>query len=253
MRRVLVLWVAAVVFTVAPTFAADVFDTDFAAAKEKAKASNRYMLLDFSGSDWCGWCIKLDEEVFSRRAFKSYARDNLVCVLLDFPRRKKLSKSLTEQNKNLSSEYGVRGFPTVLVLSPAGEIVARTGYKKGGASDYVKHLETLIDPHREANNIPMPTVKTQQSRLAARHSSRLQKLRPKILTRDESREMRMWTASNGDTLNASIVEEKGSFVVLKKDDGSTTQIQPAYLSAADRQYIADLKRAEASSDDSPKG
>ena len=63
----------------------------------------------------------------------------------------------------------------------------------------------------------------------------------------------MWTASNGDTLNASLVEEKGSYVVLKKDDGSTTQIQPAYLSAADRQYIAEVKRAEASSDDSPTG
>jgi protein disulfide-isomerase len=55
-----------------------------------AEKDNKVILMDFSGSDWCGWCIKLDKEVFSQAAFKDYAKDNLVLVLVDFPRKKEL-------------------------------------------------------------------------------------------------------------------------------------------------------------------
>ena len=62
------------------------WETNFKKALARAKAENKYVLLNFSGSDWCGWCTKLDKEVFSRQAFKDYARENLILVLLDFPR-----------------------------------------------------------------------------------------------------------------------------------------------------------------------
>jgi protein disulfide-isomerase len=77
------------------------WETDFEEASATAKASNKYMLLDFSGSDWCGWCVRLDNEVFRKKAFKDYAKENLVCVLVDFPRRKQLKKALKEQNTKL--------------------------------------------------------------------------------------------------------------------------------------------------------
>ena len=119
--------------------------TDFAAAKAKALAEGKYMLVDFSGSDWCRWCIKLDEEVFSKEAFQSYAKDNLVLVLADFPRDKsKQSSELKKQNEQMAEDFGVRGFPTVFVLNPEGKMVAKTGYQQGGASAYVKHLKKLI-------------------------------------------------------------------------------------------------------------
>ncbi|MCX7819775.1 MAG: thioredoxin family protein [Kiritimatiellae bacterium] len=126
------------------------WEDDFEKAIERAQKENKYVLVDFSGSDWCGWCIKLDEEVFSKKAFKDYANENLVLVLLDFPRRKELPKKTREQNEALLKKFGVRGFPTVLILNPKGEEVARTGYKPGGAEAYVEHLKELIGKAKAA-------------------------------------------------------------------------------------------------------
>ncbi|MEM7791812.1 MAG: thioredoxin family protein [Verrucomicrobiota bacterium] len=118
--------------------------TDFEAAKAKAKAENKPLLLDFTGSDWCGWCIKLDKEVFSQDAFKAYAKDSLVLVELDFPRGKEQSDALKEQNKALAEKYGIRGFPTIVVLSPEGELIEKTGYQRGGPDAYVDHIKEIL-------------------------------------------------------------------------------------------------------------
>ena len=118
--------------------------TDFEAAQAKARAEQKPLLLDFTGSDWCGWCIRLDQEVFSRDAFKVFAESELVLVELDFPRRSKQSAALVQQNERLAQKYGVRGFPTILLLSPEGGLIARTGYREGGAEAYVAHLRELI-------------------------------------------------------------------------------------------------------------
>ena len=118
--------------------------TDFKAAKIKAKAENKNLLLDFTGSDWCGWCIKLDEEVFSEPAFKDYAKDHLVLVELDFPRGKQQSAELKAQNEGLAQQYGVRGFPSILILSADGELIKQTGYQAGGAEAYVEHIKSII-------------------------------------------------------------------------------------------------------------
>ena len=65
--------------------------------------------------------------------------------MLDFPRKKKLSEAEKKQNAELAKKYGIRGYPTVIVLSPEGKLVGKTGYQKGGPEAYVKHLQTLID------------------------------------------------------------------------------------------------------------
>jgi len=119
--------------------------TDFEAAKTKARAENKALLLDFTGSDWCGWCIKLKDEVFTQAAFKEYAAENLILVELDFPRNKPQSEALVLQNETLAEKYAIRGFPTILILSPDGELVEKTGYKKGGAENYVQHLKSIIE------------------------------------------------------------------------------------------------------------
>ena len=125
------------------------WETDFAKASTNASKSGLYMLLDFSGSDWCGWCMKLDEEVFSKADFKKYAKENLVCVVVDFPHQKKQSKKVKEQNAELAKKYGVKGYPTVIILSPEGSLAGRTGYQEGGARMYVEHLKTMIDEHKQ--------------------------------------------------------------------------------------------------------
>ncbi len=122
--------------------------TDFKKASSAAKASGKYIMLDFSGSDWCGWCIKLEKEVFSREAFKDFAEKNLVCVLVDFPRKKKQSGKLKQQNRDLSTKYGIRGYPTIIILSPDGEPVGKTGYLQGGPTNYVQHLNEIIESRR---------------------------------------------------------------------------------------------------------
>ena len=114
---------------------------DFAAAKARAAKEKKLMLVDFSGSDWCGWCMRLDEEVFSKKAFIDEAAKDFVLVLIDSPRDKsKLSEKAKEQNPKLVKEYGVRGYPTVLILDAEGNKLTETGYRRGGPEKYLKHL-----------------------------------------------------------------------------------------------------------------
>ena len=117
--------------------------TDFEAAQKAAAEKNLPILIDFSGSDWCGWCIRLDKEVFATSAFQAFAKENLVLVLADFP-RKKLSAEQVARNEKLAKQYGVEGFPTVLLLDAKGDVKARTGYRPGGAEAYVEHLKGLL-------------------------------------------------------------------------------------------------------------
>ena len=118
--------------------------TDFEAAKEVAASEDKPLLLDFTGSDWCIWCIRLKDEVFTREAFTDYAEDELVLVELDFPRGKSQTEELKAQNAALAEKYGVRGFPTIVLLSPDGDLIDKTGYRKGGPEAYVAHLKELL-------------------------------------------------------------------------------------------------------------
>jgi thioredoxin-related protein len=119
--------------------------TDFEKAKKKAMSENKTLLIDFSGSDWCSWCIKLDEEVFQKDAWKAYAKEHLVQVLIDFPREKsEQSEALQKQNNQLAKQYTVRGFPTVLLLNQEGSMIEKTGYQRGGAESYINHIKALI-------------------------------------------------------------------------------------------------------------
>ena len=113
-------------------------------AKKAAATRGVPILVDFSGSDWCGWCMKLDKEVFSQQAFKDFAKTNVVLLLVDFPRHKALAANLKEQNRKLADTYGIRGFPSVLLLDATGKLLAQTGYQPGGAGKYVEHLKALL-------------------------------------------------------------------------------------------------------------
>lgn len=118
--------------------------SDFAAAKKQAAESKKDLLVDFTGSDWCGWCIKLVDEVFKHDAFKTGVKDTFVLVEIDFPKDKsKLSKETQQQNKDLGKKYGVKGYPTILLCDAAGRPYAKTGYQKGGPESYVEHLNQL--------------------------------------------------------------------------------------------------------------
>ena len=118
--------------------------SDFAAAKKEAAGSKQDLLIDFTGSDWCGWCIKLKDEVFSKDAFKNGVKDKFVLVEIDFPRDKsKLSEETQAQNKELGEAFAVQGYPTIVLADAQGRPYAYTGYQEGGPEKYLAHLDEL--------------------------------------------------------------------------------------------------------------
>ena len=155
LRRFALVSVAALVvglFAVAGVARAEdkLWQTDFAAAKAKAKAENKLLLVDFTGSDWCGWCMKLVAEVFSKDAFKTEAPKKFVLVELDYPspaKKKKQSAELKKQNEDLAKQYKIQGYPTILLMDAEGKVVAKTGYQPGGPEKYVKHLVKFVEVH----------------------------------------------------------------------------------------------------------
>ena len=107
----------------------------------KAKAEGKLVYACFSGSDWCGWCIKLEKEVLSKEEFLSGVTNDYVLAFIDSPRDKSvLSEHAKSANPALVKKYKIRGFPTALIFNGDGKKVGETGYRKGGAAEYVKHL-----------------------------------------------------------------------------------------------------------------
>lgn len=118
------------------------WQTDFSAALAEAAKENKPVLLNFTGSDWCTFCIQLDKETFSQPAFKEYAGKNLILVELDFPNRKMQSDQVIQQNQYLQQRYGVEGFPTLILLSPQGKELARNmGYLPGGPAGLIAWVQ----------------------------------------------------------------------------------------------------------------
>ena len=142
MKYTVLLICASLFFTIG-TVNADEWMTDFSKAQEMAKKEGKTMLVNFTGSDWCGWCIKLESEVFSKSAFKKWAKENVILVKLDFP-RKKISDKLQKQNKALAAKYKVRGFPTILFIDGEGKVVGKSGYMKGGPKVWTRRAAEII-------------------------------------------------------------------------------------------------------------
>jgi thioredoxin-related protein len=125
---------------------------DYDEAAKVAIAEKKDLLVDFTGSDWCGWCIKLHDEVFEHEAFYAEAEKHYVLVALDFPQAEEIKAKVPnpERNRELSQKYGVRGFPTVLLMTPEGVVFAQTGYQRGGPEEYIKHLGEISSAGKEA-------------------------------------------------------------------------------------------------------
>jgi protein disulfide-isomerase len=118
--------------------------TDLGKAIETAKAENKAVLVNFTGSDWCKWCFKLSGEVFSQDEFKEYAAENLILVKVDFPRSIPQSNETKAYNQSLAQKFGVQGYPTIIIINSQGKSVAKTGYQPGGAVNYVSHIQSFL-------------------------------------------------------------------------------------------------------------
>jgi protein disulfide-isomerase len=116
--------------------------TDYKKGQVEAKASHKLVLVNFTGSDWCGYCVQLDRAILSQPQFKDYANRNLVLVEIDFPRRKPQSVETRKQNAELAEHYQVEGFPTLIVLNGDGKTVWRyDGLYTGGLAAFLAELD----------------------------------------------------------------------------------------------------------------
>jgi len=118
------------------------WNTDLAKAQEQAKKENKLVMLDFTGSDWCGWCIKLNKDVFATQEFADYAKKNLVLVEVDFPRHKELAADQKKANQALQEKYKIEGYPTIIVLNPEGKKLGDLGYMNS-PKPFIKKLDDL--------------------------------------------------------------------------------------------------------------
>jgi len=117
-------------------------------ALAKAKAEGKLVYVCFSGSDWCHWCKKLEREVFAQPEFVPSVEKDYVLVFIDSPRKKGvLSDRAKTENPKLVKKYGIRGFPTALILDGDGKKVDETGYRDGGAKPYAEHLQSIRRKH----------------------------------------------------------------------------------------------------------
>ena len=111
--------------------------TDMSKATDISIKENKPMFLFFTGSDWCGWCIRLQKEVFKTPEFIKWAKDNVVLVELDFPRKNNQSEEVKMQNAQLQQQLQVRGYPTVWFVSAAKTADAKVNLNALGSSGYV--------------------------------------------------------------------------------------------------------------------
>jgi thioredoxin-related protein len=115
--------------------------TDLPKAQAQAKSENKLILMDFTGSDWCGWCIKLDQDTFSKPEFADFAQKNLVLVQLDYPQHKEQSDDLKAANAALAKKFNIDGYPTLIAMKPDGTVVwTQVGYLAGGPQALIDQL-----------------------------------------------------------------------------------------------------------------
>jgi len=120
------------------------WSTDLPAAQAQAKKDKKIVLMNFTGSDWCGWCKKLQAEVFTTKEFDAYAKDKLVLVEVDFPNQKKQSAALKKANEALQEKYKASGFPTIVALNGDGkEVWRQVGYMPGGPKAWIAKLDSI--------------------------------------------------------------------------------------------------------------
>lgn len=126
------------------TAAESTWTTDFPAAQALAKKENKLVVMNFTGSDWCSWCKKLQKEVFGTKEFGAYAKEKLVLVEVDFPNGKKQTEALKKANDALQEKFKAEGFPTIVVLNGDGKVVWRqVGYMPGGPEAWISKLKSL--------------------------------------------------------------------------------------------------------------
>jgi thioredoxin-related protein len=128
------------------------WETNFDKAKQEAQTEHKLILLNFSGSDWCGPCIRMHKEIFENNAFTQYAGDHLVLVKADFPRLKKHQLTADQQQKNdqLADRYNKNGiFPLTLLITPGGQVIKKwEGLPQVSPEEFTNQVKAITDANK---------------------------------------------------------------------------------------------------------
>lgn len=123
---------------------------DWEAAKARSKEEKKPILIYLTGSDWCGWCKKLEKEVISQKAFMDFAKEHFVLMEADYPKKKEQSAELKKQNAELEKKYLAGGYPTMWVLDSQGNKLSDDlGELAGGVDGYIAKLKELLGKHKK--------------------------------------------------------------------------------------------------------
>lgn len=128
----------------AASWGAGTWHTTWDAAAAEAKRSNKPILINFTGSDWCGWCMRLKEEVFDTDIFRGWASQRVVLLEVDFPKRKAQPEPMKAANQQLAQKFGVRGYPTICFANAKGDTLGNFGYMEGGPTVWTKEAEKYM-------------------------------------------------------------------------------------------------------------
>lgn len=118
--------------------------TNYEKALQEAKASNKPLFLFFTGSDWCGWCKKLEKEVLDTPEFSKAVGGKMIFVVLDYPMKKSIDSRVYEQNQALKKQFAIKSYPTVVLINNNEELIGSTGYRSGGGQKYAQHLIKMV-------------------------------------------------------------------------------------------------------------
>lgn len=117
-----------------------------------SQKTGKPILANFTGSDWCGWCVRLDKEVFSKKEFAAWANENVILLKVDFPKKpqNKLPEEIAAGNNSLASAFQVRGYPTIWMFKVGKEIsditpLGKTGYVKGGSKNWIASIAPALE------------------------------------------------------------------------------------------------------------
>ncbi|MEX0321216.1 MAG: thioredoxin family protein [Puniceicoccaceae bacterium] len=119
----------------------DGWTSDYEEATATAETEDRLVLLMFTGSDWCVWCKRVHQEILDTPVFMEWAKENLVLVYVDFPRKDYRTAKVKEQNDSLDKQYDVSGYPTMVLTDPAGEELKRLSYMQGGPKTFIRAIQ----------------------------------------------------------------------------------------------------------------
>lgn len=156
MRRILIALAMSLLLS-SPASAAQ-WVNSYDQAVRAAREQNRLVLVNFTGSDWCGWCVRLKKEVFDTAEFDQFANSRLVLLEVDFPQNKPQSAAQRQANQSLQQQFGVKGYPTLFLVSPEGKVVQQLGYMPGGPKAFLGELAKSMPAAPAAPVVPAPKV-----------------------------------------------------------------------------------------------